>query len=49
MDLFKLVGDVIKMPLAIAKDVVTFGGVLIDEEEPETLKTLKKIDKDIFK
>lgn len=33
----------IDVPIAIAKDVVTFGGVCTDKEEPYTVTLLKKI------
>jgi len=35
------------LPIAIVKDVITMGGAMIDEE-PQTIKTLKEIDQNIF-
>ena len=45
--LTKTVLDVATSPIDVAKDVVTMGGVLIDEDEPATVKKIKKIVEDI--
>lgn len=40
----KLIQNVaIDIPIAAAKDIVTFGGVCTDKEEPYTVTLLKKI------
>lgn len=50
MNIFKaIVNTAIKLPLSVVKDAVTFGGVLVDEEEPQTLTTLKEINDNLFK
>ncbi len=42
--LTKLVENVaIDIPIAMAKDIVTFGGVCTDKDEPYTVTLLKKI------
>jgi hypothetical protein len=48
MKLFKLIEDVVKLPVAVVKDTITLGGTLNGDNEPQTLKTLKDIDEDIF-
>lgn len=35
------------LPVSVAKDVVTMGGALTDEDEPATSKQLKKIIRDV--
>ena len=48
-NLTKTTIDIATTPIDIVKDTVTMGGVLIDEEEPSTIKKLKEIVKDIDK
>ena len=38
--------DTVTSPIEIVKDIGTMGGVLTDEDEPYTLKRLKKLAKD---
>lgn len=38
--------DIIELPVAAVKDVITMGGVLNDENEPYTVQKLKDIGKD---
>ena len=45
--LTKTVLDVVTTPVDIAKDVVTMGGALTDDDEPVTFKKMKKIYKDV--
>ncbi len=47
-DFLKLTTDIVASPLAIAKDVVTLSGTLIDEESA-TSQLLEKIGEDINK
>ncbi len=39
--------DVVTTPVDIAKDVVTMGGALTDDDEPATFRKMKKIYKDV--
>jgi hypothetical protein len=48
MNLLKIIGTVaIKLPAAVVKDVITMGDALIDDE-PQTVKTMREINEDIF-
>jgi hypothetical protein len=44
---FKTLIHTATSPIDVAKDVVTLGGVLTDEDEPYTKKKLSKILEDI--
>ena len=46
--IFEVTIDVIEIPVAVVKDVVTLGGVLEDEPEPYTVKKLKDVKKDLI-
>jgi len=35
--------DTVLLPVDIVKDVVTFGGINTDQEEPYTVKKIKKL------
>ena len=39
--------DIVTAPVAIVKDTVTMGGALTDEDEPATIKKLKRIVEDV--
>jgi hypothetical protein len=43
------VGVVIETPIAIVSDIVTFGGVLNDKDEPYTVSSIKKVVDNIEK
>jgi len=43
MSIFKAIVGVVTLPLDIAADVVTLGGVMTDKETPYTVKKLGKI------
>ena len=45
--LLKTVIDTATLPIDIAKDVVTMGGVMTERQEPYTVSKLKKIDRDL--
>ena len=49
MGLFNIVADIITLPLAIAKDVITLGGTMTDNDEPYTVEKIKRIDENIEK
>ena len=42
-----VVGVVVETPIAMVKDVVTLGGVLNDQDEPNTMTALKKVVKNV--
>jgi len=46
-DLAKAVVGVASIPVSVAADVVTLGGVLTDKDEPYTAKTISDIVKNI--
>ncbi len=39
--------DVVTSPIEVVKDAVTLGGVCTDEDEPYTVKRLKRLAKDL--
>lgn len=45
--LTKAVFETALLPLEVAKDVVTLGGAMTDQEEPYTFLRLKNINKDL--
>jgi len=42
MGLFDAISEMVKLPFDIAKDVVTMGGALTEEDKPSTVKRLEK-------
>ncbi|MES1989255.1 MAG: hypothetical protein V4440_14720 [Pseudomonadota bacterium] len=42
-----VVGVVIETPLAIAKDVITLGGAITEQDEPYTVTALKKVSDNV--
>ena len=46
-DLFKVVIDVVEVPVAVVKDVVTMGGALENEPESYTVQKLKELKEDL--
>lgn len=38
-----VVGVVIETPIALAKDVLTLGGAITEQDEPYTVTSLKKV------
>lgn len=45
--LLKTTFDVVTTPIDIAKDVVTMGGSLSDQNEPYTSRKLKRLNNDL--
>jgi hypothetical protein len=45
--LLKLAVDVATLPVAVAADVMTLGGAVMDEDEPYTVQAVKNIVKDV--
>lgn len=48
-NLLKVAIDVVETPIAVAKDVLTLGGSLNDQDEPYTKKKLEDLKDDIVK
>lgn len=46
-DILKTGFDIATSPIEVAKDAVTLGGILTDEDEPYSVKRLKQIGKDL--
>ena len=47
-NLFKaVVGVVVETPIAVAADVITLGGALIDQEKPYTAEAVSKVVENI--
>jgi hypothetical protein len=44
---FKLGLDVVTSPIEVAKDIVTLGGALTDQDKPYTFKRLERMNEDI--
>ena len=45
--LLKTTFDLATLPIDVAKDVITMGGALNDQDQPSTVKKLKTLDRDI--
>jgi hypothetical protein len=41
------IGLAIETPIALVKDVVTLGGAITDQSEPYTIKSLKRVVKNV--
>lgn len=44
--MFKTAVQVVVTPVEVAKDIVTFGGMATDQDEPYTVQRAKKIAED---
>ena len=47
-NIFKVVTDIVEVPIAMVKDVVTMGGVLDEKKEPYTATKLKELKDDLI-
>lgn len=47
--LFKAVVNVVTLPVAVAADVITMGGVLTDKDKPYTVSTAQQMYKNLEK
>lgn len=47
-NIFKVVTDIVEVPIAMVKDVVTIGGVIDERKEPYTATKLKELKHDLI-
>lgn len=47
MKLFQALFDVVTAPIEVIKDIVTLGGVAVDEDKSYTRRRAEKIDQDL--
>lgn len=45
--LFGVVIDIVEIPIAIAKDIVTVGGTLTEEDKPYSMQKIKELKDDL--
>jgi hypothetical protein len=45
--LIKTTFDTAEIAVSVVKDAATLGGVILDEDTPYTVKTLKKVGRDL--
>jgi len=45
--LIKVAVDTVTLPVAVAADVVTLGGALMDRDEPYTVSKAKRLGKEV--